>query len=1016
MKRILYIIIAVLFFAGLSAASDVYIKSLPENTAPDSTDAVEIDDGVNSEYTTLANAIIKAHGLSDGLMWVSGGVMGVTTGLDPDELQGDTVDDNLVDTSILNTTTLKSTLSVDDLITLSGRAEGSQHLGTFTGAVIDDNLTVKAAFQDLETYVESLGGGHDPVTLSTDLNSNLLGLSTQQLTLDSQAANLVFAGPASGGSVAPSFRSLVAADIPDLSATYETQLVNEVGLYAALSDVSDFHQPGDVLRTDSSSTLPGTCTVGDMYWDTDADSDGSLYVCKSTNNWKEVDDDGAGGSDEKVKVSSDETDSDYLVNQIVGGDASINVAESGTGTEDLEITVDVTPGAAQPTLHIADDAVRVKFEATDFDESATGLAIDYTNAQAAASGTKGFLTGTDWDTFNAKEDETHASEHAPGGADDIFGGDPNANAFSTWDDTGGVVEWGQSSDLSYDGSNWSVVDDSHNHIYSNIDPFTEANLYTILSDVDQFYEPNDPIVTPQVTFADNDVSPNAVGKFNYDNLITGLTDGGFVWYDDDEIQIVVSISENDFTDLSGKDDYVLTYDYGNTKWYLAAGGGGGGGRWDQIEDPDIDGSIDFGGYEQEILTSIDEVGGVALTIKHTDSDGLTNDTYLAEFIHANDGDAQAHFLRGLDNTSVELWKIDYAGVATFKSVETSGSDTPGFTARDLQCPGSDLEIGKLTWNYLSGVDGAEDGAVYLQAMVAGTERTILEYDADTEVITLGDSDTGEDLAWDFDTGVGDKISVASNSGADEIDFNTINIKTDQFESDITTGTPPFIVASTTLVDNLNADTVDGEEVSAIVTAARVGAVSDNLDDSDASIEWEDAADLDSGGNVTAASTTTAGKIESAIASEVDTGTSTTLAVTPDSLAGSNYGEEVVGILVFDDSEDTAIADGAGDVFFRIPSKLNGWDLVEVAAQVHTAGTTGNLDIMIYNRTDSQDFLSTAMRIESGETDTSTSAQPGTINTSYDDVATGDSIRIDVDAIQTGTAAKGLYVELTFRLP
>ncbi len=165
-----------------------------------------------------------------------------------------------------------------------------------------------------------------------------------------------------------------------------------------------------------------------------------------------------------------------------------------------------------------------------------------------------------------------------------------------------------------------------------------------------------------------------------------------------------------------------------------------------------------------------------------------------------------------------------------------------------------------------------------------------------------------------------------------------------------------------------------------------------------------------------ASTTQSGMLEElTIASEVDTGTSVSKAVTPDSLAGSNYGEEVVGILVFDDSESTATGDGAGDVFFRIPSKITGWNLVEVAMMVQTSGTTGNLDVMIYNVSDSVDMLSTAMRIETGETDTSTSAQPGTINTSFDDVATGDHIRIDVDSVQS-TAAKGLYVELTFRLP
>lgn len=151
------------------------------------------------------------------------------------------------------------------------------------------------------------------------------------------------------------------------------------------------------------------------------------------------------------------------------------------------------------------------------------------------------------------------------------------------------------------------------------------------------------------------------------------------------------------------------------------------------------------------------------------------------------------------------------------------------------------------------------------------------------------------------------------------------------------------------------------------------------------------------------------------ASAVNTGTSTELAVTPDGLAGSNYGIRYVSILVFDDATDTATGNGAGDVFWRVPAALNGFNLVSVAAQVQTAGTTGNLDIQVHNVTDTADMLTTAMRVETGETDTSTSAQPGTINTSTDDVATGDSLRVDVDSVQT-TAAKGLLVELGFQLP
>ena len=58
-----------------------------------------------------------------------------------------------------------------------------------------------------------IGGAHAAVTLSATLDSNLLGLTGQQLTLDTQAANLIFAGPVSGAVAAPTFRSLVAADL-----------------------------------------------------------------------------------------------------------------------------------------------------------------------------------------------------------------------------------------------------------------------------------------------------------------------------------------------------------------------------------------------------------------------------------------------------------------------------------------------------------------------------------------------------------------------------------------------------------------------------------------------------------------------------------------------------------------------------------------------------------------------------------------------------------------------------------
>ena len=164
-----------------------------------------------------------------------------------------------------------------------------------------------------------------------------------------------------------------------------------------------------------------------------------------------------------------------------------------------------------------------------------------------------------------------------------------------------------------------------------------------------------------------------------------------------------------------------------------------------------------------------------------------------------------------------------------------------------------------------------------------------------------------------------------------------------------------------------------------------------------------------------ASTTVKGIVELAIDSEVTTGTSNTLAVTPDALAGSGYGKRVVEMIVVGGTTDLAVGDKAGGTAFRVPPEMNGWNLVGVAAHVETAGTTGTTDIQIRNVTQTADMLSTKITIDSGETDTSSAATAAVIDTNNDDVATADKIAIDIDAIST-TAPKGLTVTLIFQLP
>lgn len=152
---------------------------------------------------------------------------------------------------------------------------------------------------------------------------------------------------------------------------------------------------------------------------------------------------------------------------------------------------------------------------------------------------------------------------------------------------------------------------------------------------------------------------------------------------------------------------------------------------------------------------------------------------------------------------------------------------------------------------------------------------------------------------------------------------------------------------------------------------------------------------------------------SASPTEVNTGTSLAKFVTPDALAGGNIGIRYIQIICFDFTTDNAIGNGKG--YIVIPSGLNGMNLVSVHAKVITAGTTGTEDIQIANVTGVVDMLSTKLTIDSGETASDTAATPAVIDTTHDNVATNDILRIDVDAVQS-SVAQGLIVTLGFQLP
>ena len=95
--------------------------------------------------------------------------------------------------------------------------------------------------------------------------------------------------------------------------------------------------------------------------------------------------------------------------------------------------------------------------------------------------------------------------------------------------------------------------------------------------------------------------------------------------------------------------------------------------------------------------------------------------------------------------------------------------------------------------------------------------------------------------------------------------------------------------------------------------------------------------------------------------------------------------------------------------FIIPQEFNGWDIVGIAAAVTSVSTSGIPTIQVARVRSGTpvDVLSTRVTIDANELTSYTAATPAVINTSNDDLATGDYLRCDIDV--AGTGAKGLHL-------
>lgn len=127
---------------------------------------------------------------------------------------------------------------------------------------------------------------------------------------------------------------------------------------------------------------------------------------------------------------------------------------------------------------------------------------------------------------------------------------------------------------------------------------------------------------------------------------------------------------------------------------------------------------------------------------------------------------------------------------------------------------------------------------------------------------------------------------------------------------------------------------------------------------------------------------------------------------------SDYGKRHVSFVL----NGTTALTTSEKAYWRVPSTMNGWNLVAVGATVGTgaagSSSSGTPTFTVKNVTDNQQMLSTSLTVDANEYTSATAATAAVINTTYDDVATDDLIEIAVTT--AGTGVTYATVTLTFQ--
>lgn len=154
---------------------------------------------------------------------------------------------------------------------VTANADGTCSIADAGGAGSGDNITVNSS------------AAADANFLNGDIDWTLNGASTP----DDITATVACTG---------------CIDATDMAADSvgESELIESMNFVAT----GGWDHGGGTLEVPNSTSLPGTCTVGQIYMDTDATSGQRIYACQATNTWALQGDGGGGGSGDITAVGS----------------------------------------------------------------------------------------------------------------------------------------------------------------------------------------------------------------------------------------------------------------------------------------------------------------------------------------------------------------------------------------------------------------------------------------------------------------------------------------------------------------------------------------------------------------------------------------------------------------------------------------------------------------------------------------------------------------------------------------